>query len=833
MEVLALEANVTPSRASALSGSLLAAGVAGSLAFLLEFVRVHPTFGTGVSLWLFFPLAVLALYGPFSACLTALIAVSLATVFDASTVSPFDGVLYLFTVVVTSLLVRQSQQMRIVDGVMISWLGIIPANLIYHLELFRYGLNAGFIELSADLMSQLVPAMLVQWLAMRPYPLAPLLPGLKPAMVPRPMRLAQVVRIFRLPPMLLLFLACLDFGATQSLYERVALEQDVAIGRARLTQVLMGNFLQETRAASPQELEQGFEKVVGVQLAELSASSAAGQLQGSIDTAMVPSFEITPHGIENTSSLAPDITITSSSGHGQRSPIDWVAHREWLMQVPFDANGLSGVVVVREPMGSSVPIDYVSMMWGLLATFILLTLLLLVYRHWVRQGGASITASLDQFSAWRPGEAISLSAPFEPGTIHEADVVRDSLQSLLDKFNTNYRELHQVSSDRKQLLSQLRAIYAAMHEPVIVLDAEFNVRESLSNEAGIAWGRQLQSDMSEVYRSLQKKLDTTPEGGPKSDFSRVLFQAIHSDGSTEQTTVKLQNASGIEHSFYVSVGTIETGAVSTSDQESPAEEGLVILLSDVSALMATRRQLEQKSRLNALGGLATGIAHELNQPLNSIRLALANIRRRMEVNTLDETTLSEKVARLDEQVSRMGVLIKAMRAYSSEENDHPEPIDPDEVLDNILSLVNQEICAHDISISRESADRAVTLVANPNVLGRLYAEVLTNAIEALKDIEDKQRELDLVATTDGQYWVLEITDNAGGFEPAMADRLYEPFYTTKDDVKHAGLGLTTCWNIVEQLGGNISIRRQDDATKIRIALPIVGPPEETGYALTN
>jgi C4-dicarboxylate-specific signal transduction histidine kinase len=355
----------------------------------------------------------------------------------------------------------------------------------------------------------------------------------------------------------------------------------------------------------------------------------------------------------------------------------------------------------------------------------------------------------------------------------------------------------------------------------------------LSNEAGIAWGKQLQPDMSDVYRWLQAKSDTTPEAALQSDFSSVLFKAIHSDGSAEQTTVKLQDAAGIEHSFYVSVGAIETGAVSTSDRESPAEKGLVILLSDFSALMATRRQLEQKSRLNALGVLATGIAHELNQPLNSIRLALANIRRRMEVNTLDETTLSEKVARLDEQVSRMGVLIKAMRAYSSEENDHPEPIDPLDVLDNILSIVNQEVTSHRISLSRESSGSAVTLVANPNVLGRLFTEVLTNAIEALKDVEDKQRELDLVATTDGQYWVLEITDNGNGFELAMGDRLYEPFYTTKDDVEHAGLGLTTCWNIVEQLGGSISISRQDDVTKVRIALQIVGSAEETRHAATN
>jgi len=830
MEVFALEATDTSERVSAIPGKLLAAGVAGSLAFLLEFVRVHPTFGVGISLWLFFPLIVLVLYGALSACLAALIAVFLAIVFDAATVSPFDGVLYLFTVVVTSLTVRQSQQIRIVDGVMLSWLGIIPANVIYHLELFRYGLNAGFIELLAELMSQLVPAMLVQWLAVRPYPLAPLLPKLKPAMVLRPMRLARVVRIFRLPPVLLLLLACLDFGATQSLYERVALERDIAIGRAQLTQVLTDNFLEETRAASLHELEDGFEKVVAEQLADLSATDQSGD---SIDNATVPSFEITTHGIEGISSLAPDITITSPSNYVQRSPIDWVANREWLMLVPFDVNGLSGVFVIREPMGSSVPIDYVSMMWGLLATFVLLALLLLLVRQWTRRGAESIAASLDQFSTWKPGEAISLSAPIEPGTIHEVDVVRDSLQSLLDKFNINYRELHQVSSDRQQLLNQLGAIYAALHEPVIVLDAEFNLIETLSNEAGIAWGRQLQPEMSEVNRWFQQKSHPISEGAFQSDFSRVLFQAIHSEGSEEQTALKLRDAGGIEHSFFVSVGAIKPDGISRSNQEITADEGLVILLSDVSALMATRRQLEQKSRLNALGGLATGIAHELNQPLNSIRLALANIRRRMELNTLDETMLSEKMARLDEQVSRMGVLIKAMRAYSSEENDHPESIDPLDVLDNILSLINHEVTSHHISLSHESSGSAVTLVANANVLGRLFTEVLTNAIDALRVVEDRQRELDLVATTDGQYWVLEITDNGNGFEAAMADRLYEPFYTTKDDVEHAGLGLTTCWNIVEQLGGSISISRQDDATKVRIALQIAGSAEETRDALTN
>ena len=228
-------------------GIALAGGVA---AFALEYVRVDPTFGVGVALWLFFPLIVLSLCGGFAAMGSALMAVALQYSLSDHALSAFDAVIYLFTVTACCLVVWRTRQMRIIDGVLLSWAAVIPANVIYHQALFQYGFNAGILELSSDLMSQLIPAMLVQWLAMRPRPLAPIFPRLTSTVIREPQQLSVVIRTFRLPTVVLLVLACIDFIATESLYVRVDLERSLALQRAQSAMVAVQSSLDKTSAVT-------------------------------------------------------------------------------------------------------------------------------------------------------------------------------------------------------------------------------------------------------------------------------------------------------------------------------------------------------------------------------------------------------------------------------------------------------------------------------------------------------------------------------------------------------------------------------------------------------
>jgi len=192
----------------------------------------------------------------------------------------------------------------------------------------------------------------------------------------------------------------------------------------------------------------------------------------------------------------------------------------------------------------------------------------------------------------------------------------------------------------------------------------------------------------------------------------------------------------------------------------------------------------------------------------------------MTLQTLDGATLASKIERLDEQVSRMGVLIKAMRAYSADENVNPLPVEPNSVLQDILTTMNHELADHHITITTEGRAENCRVTANPNVLGRLFAEVLGNAIDALKVTSDGLRELVVRQKGDGRAWVLEIEDSGEGFLVSDEARLFEPFYTTKDDVKHAGLGLSTAWQIAQDLGGDIALERRANRTVATIRLPL-------------
>ena len=113
----------------------------------------------------------------------------------------------------------------------------------------------------------------------------------------------------------------------------------------------------------------------------------------------------------------PAIVITPSTQQRDRSPIDWVYQREWMVEEPFTPDFRSGTVRISGQVANPVAVNYWAMMWGLLATFVLLGGLLGIYQRWVRRAGESVRQSLRQFAAWQPGDNIVLSLPFERGLI--------------------------------------------------------------------------------------------------------------------------------------------------------------------------------------------------------------------------------------------------------------------------------------------------------------------------------------------------------------------------------------------------------------------------------
>ena len=136
-----------------------------ALAAGLEGLRVDPTFGIGVSVWLFFPLLVVVWRGLLAGLLTVGLAVGIVLLTGQALFLPFDAAIAVFTIAVVGSICARARAPRIIDGILVAWVFTVPATVVFHWQLFQSDFNGGLLIVVTFLLSQLVPGMLDQWLA--------------------------------------------------------------------------------------------------------------------------------------------------------------------------------------------------------------------------------------------------------------------------------------------------------------------------------------------------------------------------------------------------------------------------------------------------------------------------------------------------------------------------------------------------------------------------------------------------------------------------------------------------------------------------------------------
>ena len=259
-------------------------------------------------------------------------------------------------------------------------------------------------------------------------------------------------------------------------------------------------------------------------------------------------------------------------------------------------------------------------------------------------------------------------------------------------------------------------------------------------------------------------------------------------------------------------------------------------------------RLKHSARLASVGKLASSAAHEINQPLNVIRMAAFNLRRAIEKGTLDAESALKKLERIDTQIARAARLVGGMKAFSPTGADRPTNINPTEALATALELMAKRFTGADIELiysadetidnstedSSEGTSEAAnkTIEASPSAFQELIVNLLDNAIEAYGEapqrnplLEDEglpPRWIKVVETAQARELTITIEDAAGGVTPKIAHQAFQPFITTAEDGSHAGLGLTVCASIAASMGGAVTLARTELGSKATVSLPLTG-----------
>ena len=257
-------------------------------------------------------------------------------------------------------------------------------------------------------------------------------------------------------------------------------------------------------------------------------------------------------------------------------------------------------------------------------------------------------------------------------------------------------------------------------------------------------------------------------------------------------------------------------------------------------------RLKHSARLASVGKLASSAAHEINQPLNVIRMAAFNLRRAIEKGTLDAESALKKLERIDTQIARAARLVGGMKAFSPTGADRPTNINPTEALATALELMAKRFTGADIELiysADETTDNSTqdssegtseeankTIEASPSAFQELIVNLLDNAIEAygeapqrnplLEDEGPPPRWIKVVETAQARELTITIEDAAGGVTPKIAHQAFQPFITTAEDGSHAGLGLTVCASIAASMGGAVTLARTELGSKATVSLPL-------------
>jgi signal transduction histidine kinase len=233
-------------------------------------------------------------------------------------------------------------------------------------------------------------------------------------------------------------------------------------------------------------------------------------------------------------------------------------------------------------------------------------------------------------------------------------------------------------------------------------------------------------------------------------------------------------------------------------------------------LVEAHKQIYHAEKLASIGRLASGVAHEINNPLNGIRHCLYAIRQ--EPENREQTT--EFLGLIDEGLAHVDMVVQKLLQFAHKQGERSVPVDVNAGVRTVLSLLDYRLKERRVSLQLELDSTLPPVVADPQLLQEVFMNLFLNGVDAVAEGGRVTVRTDL----EGPAFVrISVDDDGVGIAEADLSRIFEPFFTTKEPGKGTGLGLSVAQSIVEAYGGTIGAdSRQGAGSTFTVRLPIRG-----------
>lgn len=389
---------------------------------------------------------------------------------------------------------------------------------------------------------------------------------------------------------------------------------------------------------------------------------------------------------------------------------------------------------------------------------------------------------VDKSSAGRSGSVIQPVSTGHDATVLVADDQPDMLNFLKSELVPRYNVV--PVSDGQQAVDN-----AAAHLPDIILldmmmpekDGMQACREIRAAEAT----RNTPIILITAHVDEETKLNALRAGA--SDFLPKPF-------STTELQVRVQNLIQLHKS---------QRALSQQNQK---------LATTIEQLKDTETQLVQTEKIAALGRLSAGIIHEINNPLNFAATGLYTLRSKAKlIPDPDRDEYADTLKDVEEGVQRVKSIVSDLRTFTHPGNRGVEEVNVQEAVASALRFLSHE-WKNKVEVQTDLPD-TLMLWADRNKFIQVLINLLQNSLDAIKakDFATDKPAITISGRTQDGRSILNIRDNGVGIAPEIMSKIFDPFFTTKDVGQGMGLGLSICYRIIQDYGGQIRVNSEPGA----------------------
>lgn len=245
-------------------------------------------------------------------------------------------------------------------------------------------------------------------------------------------------------------------------------------------------------------------------------------------------------------------------------------------------------------------------------------------------------------------------------------------------------------------------------------------------------------------------------------------------------------------------------------------DAIILAATDITEMVEKDAQLIHASKMKTLGEMSAGVAHELNQPLNTIKIGNEYFKKMIETNReIPVDKLQQVVDEITNQVERASDIITRLRVFGRKTDFQKEVIHINDTIKRVLKIIDQQLSLENIKVALCLDETIPSFIAHNNRLEQVLFNLITNARDAInqKEVEKGEsgtREIKITSFAIKDRVAVTVSDTGIGIREDTINKIFNPFFTTKEVGKGMGLGLSIIYGIINDYGGEINVKSKEN-----------------------